>query len=87
MTNATEMIFGTMDSDKSVAVELKHDDKLPVESNTYIQVKKIFELICQSHHFRAGSVTLHKHLWSTSFTCSYIGTHCDFIVYITLSSL
>lgn len=42
MTNATEMIFGTMDSDKSVAVELKHDDKLPVESNTYIQVNRIF---------------------------------------------
>jgi hypothetical protein len=39
MTNATEMIFGTIDSDKSVSVELKHDDKLPVESNTYIQVK------------------------------------------------
>lgn len=39
MTNATEMIFGTMDSDKSVSVELKHDDKLPVESNTYIQVE------------------------------------------------
>jgi len=38
MTNATEMVFGTMDSDKSVSVELKHDDKLPVENNTYIQV-------------------------------------------------
>jgi hypothetical protein len=38
MTNATEMIFGSIDSDKSVCVELKHDDKLPVESNTYLQV-------------------------------------------------
>jgi len=38
MTNATEMVFGTIDSDKSVAVELKHDDKLPDDSNTYIQV-------------------------------------------------
>lgn len=38
MTNATEMIFGTIDSDKSVSVELKHDDKLPIESNTHIQV-------------------------------------------------
>lgn len=41
MTNATEMIFGSIDSDKSVAVELKHDDKLPIESNTYIQVNHI----------------------------------------------
>ena len=38
MTNATEMIFGAIDSDKSVSVELKHDDKLAIESNTYIQV-------------------------------------------------
>jgi hypothetical protein len=38
MTNATEMVFGTMDSDKSVSVELKHDDKLPVENNAYLQV-------------------------------------------------
>ena len=38
MTNTTEMIFGTIDADKSVAVELKHDDKLPADSNTYIQV-------------------------------------------------
>ncbi len=42
MTNATEMIFGAIDSDKSVSVELKHDDKLPVESNTYIQVNTSF---------------------------------------------
>ncbi len=45
MTNATEMIFGTIDSDKSVSVELKHDDKLPVESNVYIQVKFFFFLL------------------------------------------
>ena len=42
MTNATEMIFGSMDSDKSVSVELKHDDKLPADSNTYVQVISCF---------------------------------------------
>lgn len=40
MTNATEMVFGSIDSDKSVSVELKHDDKLPADSNTYIQVSE-----------------------------------------------
>ncbi len=45
MTNTTEMVFGTIDSDKSVSVELKHDDKLPVESNTYIQVKYLFIIL------------------------------------------
>jgi hypothetical protein len=42
MTNATEMIFGTIDSDKSVSVELKHDDKLPADSNAHIQVSDSF---------------------------------------------
>jgi len=45
MTNTTEMVFGTIDSDKSVSVELKHDDKLAVESNTYIQVKYLFIIL------------------------------------------
>lgn len=45
MTNTTEMIFGAIDSDKSISVELKHDDKLAVESNTYIQVNN-FARIC-----------------------------------------
>lgn len=38
MTNTTEMVFGTLDADKSVSIELKHDDKLPADSNIYIQV-------------------------------------------------
>ena len=42
MTNASEMIFGTIDSGKSVSVELKHDDKLPIESNVYVQVNGHF---------------------------------------------
>ncbi len=42
MTNATEMIFGTIDSDKSVSVELKHDDKLSEDSSTYTQVNDCF---------------------------------------------
>ena len=38
MTNTTEMIFGTLDADKSVSVELKHDDKLPADGIMYTQV-------------------------------------------------
>lgn len=41
MTNTTEMIFGSLDADKSVSVELKHDDKLPANSNVYIQVSQM----------------------------------------------
>lgn len=38
MNNTTEMIFGTLDADKSVCVELKHDDKLNADSQFYVQV-------------------------------------------------
>ena len=43
MTNTTEMIFGTLDADKSVSVELKHDDKLAPNSNVYVQVSRMIE--------------------------------------------
>jgi hypothetical protein len=52
MTNATEMIFGSMDSDKSVSVELKHDDKLPADSNTYVQVISFFILLNLNIYFK-----------------------------------
>lgn len=52
MTNTTEMIFGALDSDKSIAVELKHDDKLADNANIYTQVShsqaKIEESRCPS---------------------------------------
>lgn len=41
MNNTTEMVFGTLDADKSVSVELKHDDKLPADTNVYIQVDSV----------------------------------------------
>ena len=43
MTNTTEMILGTIESDKSLAVDLKHDDKLSDDSTTYAQVKNDFD--------------------------------------------
>ena len=89
MTNATEMIFGAMDSDKSVSVELKHDDKLPVESNTYIQV--ISSSSVQHRSFASllplGRITLHKHLGSTS--SAHTDSRLDglVLVHVTLSSM
>jgi hypothetical protein len=87
MTNATEMIFGTIDADKTVSVELKHDDKLPVESSTYIQVCHSF----MKHHFDKqlfiyiGCFTLYKYFWSTSFKNIVISINSNIIIYISLS--
>ncbi|CAF0921718.1 unnamed protein product [Didymodactylos carnosus] len=52
MTNATEMVFGSIDSDKSVCVELKHDDKLPTEANTYVQVALLYTSISGQRRLR-----------------------------------
>jgi len=58
MTNATEMIFGSIDADKSVSVELKHDDKLPVESNTYIQAALLYTSISGQRRLRILTLAL-----------------------------
>ncbi|KAM7351700.1 COPII coat complex component secretory 24CD isoform 2-T2 [Cochliomyia hominivorax] len=42
MTNTTDVELGSVDCDKSVAIEIKHDDKLPPEENVYIQIALLF---------------------------------------------
>uniref|UniRef100_A0A8D9ENZ4 Protein transport protein Sec24C n=2 Tax=Cacopsylla melanoneura TaxID=428564 RepID=A0A8D9ENZ4_9HEMI len=42
MSNTTDMEFGSMDSDKAVALELKHDDKLVPEEGVIIQVAFLY---------------------------------------------
>ena len=81
MTNATEMIFGTIDSDKSVSVELKHDDKLPVESNTYIQVALLYTSISGQRRLRIITLALTV---TTSYASLYSLCDLDTIMnYIT----
>ncbi|CAF0790089.1 unnamed protein product [Adineta ricciae] len=81
MTNATEMIFGTMDSDKSVSVELKHDDKLPVESNTYIQAALLYTSISGQRRLRILTLALTV---TSAYTSLYPACDLDTIMnYIT----
>lgn len=42
MSNTTDMEIAGIDCDKSVAVEIKHDDKLPPEENVYVQVALLY---------------------------------------------
>ncbi|CAF1439646.1 unnamed protein product [Rotaria sp. Silwood1] len=81
MTNATEMIFGSIDSDKSVCVELKHDDKLPVESNTYIQAALLYTSISGQRRLRILTLALTV---TSSYTTLYPACDLDTIMnYIT----
>ena len=38
MANTTDIELGNIDSDKAIAVEIKHDDKIPEEELAFIQV-------------------------------------------------
>ncbi|CAF3667529.1 unnamed protein product [Rotaria sp. Silwood1] len=81
MTNATEMIFGSIDSDKSVCVELKHDDKLPVESNTYIQAALLYTSISGQRRLRILTLALTV---TSAYTTLYPACDLDTIMnYIT----
>lgn len=38
MNNTTDIEFGNIDSEKAVAVEIKHDDKMKEDTPAYVQV-------------------------------------------------
>ena len=38
MSNTTDIELGNIDSDKAIAVEIKHDDKLREDENAFFQV-------------------------------------------------
>lgn len=42
MSNTTDMEIASIDSNKAVAIEIKHDDKLSPEENVYIQVALLY---------------------------------------------
>lgn len=42
MSNTTDMEIASIDCDKSIAIEIKHDDKLPPEENVYVQVALLY---------------------------------------------
>lgn len=42
MSNTTDLEIAAIDCDKSIGIEIKHDDKLPPEENVYIQVALLY---------------------------------------------
>ena len=44
MQNTTDIELGNVDSDKAIAVEIKHDDKLKEEDIAFFQVSRSYRL-------------------------------------------
>ncbi|CAF0886553.1 unnamed protein product [Rotaria sordida] len=88
MTNATEMIFGTLDSDKTVSVELKHDDKLSTENNIHIQVALLYTSISGQRRLRILTLALTV---TSSYTSLYpscdLDTIMNYIIKIAIRSI
>ncbi|CAF0727210.1 unnamed protein product [Adineta ricciae] len=80
MTNATEMVFGAIDADKSVSVELKHDDKLSTDSNTYIQVALLYTSISGQRRLRILTLALTV---TSAYTSFYPACDLDTIMNFT----
>uniref|UniRef100_A0A7G3B8S8 Putative vesicle coat complex copii subunit sec24/subunit sfb2 n=1 Tax=Lutzomyia longipalpis TaxID=7200 RepID=A0A7G3B8S8_LUTLO len=58
MSNTTDMEIASIDSDKAVAIEIKHDDKLPPEENVYIQVALLYTSCSGQRRLRVMNLCL-----------------------------
>ena len=58
MSNTTDIEFGNVDSDKAVAIEIKHDDKMKDDIPAYIQVCDLVNGL-YSHHMCVCVCRLH----------------------------
>ncbi|XP_049838119.1 protein transport protein Sec24C isoform X1 [Schistocerca gregaria] len=58
MSNTTDMELASIDCDKAVAVEVKHDDKLTEEDGVYIQVAVLFTSCSGQRRLRIINLSL-----------------------------
>lgn len=58
MSNTTDMEIAHIDRNKAVAVEIKHDDKLPADENVYIQVAVLYTSIGGQRRLRVLNLAL-----------------------------
>lgn len=58
MSNTTDMEIAAIDSSKSIAIEIKHDDKLPPEENVYIQVALLYTSVGGQRRLRILNLSL-----------------------------
>merc|ERR1719278_1564248 len=72
MANTTDMELASLNSDMSLACEIKHDDKLTEEDGVYIQAALLFTSVSGKRRLRICNLSLN--------TCDNMGElyrHCD----------
>lgn len=58
MTNTTDVELASIDCSKSVAIEIKHDDKLPPEENVYLQIALLYTSCSGQRRLRVLNLAL-----------------------------
>ncbi|XP_053957930.1 protein transport protein Sec24C [Anastrepha ludens] len=58
MTNTTDVELASIDCSKAVAIEIKHDDKLPPEENIYIQIALLYTSVSGQRRLRILNLAL-----------------------------
>ena len=58
MSNTTDMEIAAVDCEKSIAIEIKHDDKLPPEENVYIQAALLYTSVSGQRRLRIINLAL-----------------------------
>lgn len=58
MTNTTDMELGSIDCDKAVAIEIKHDDKLHEDDGVYIQAALLYTSCSGQRRLRICNLSL-----------------------------
>lgn len=58
MSNTTDMEIAAIDCNKSIAVEIKHDDKLAAEENVYIQIAVLYTSVGGQRRLRILNLAL-----------------------------
>lgn len=70
MSNTTDMEIAHIDRNKAVAVEIKHDDKLPADEHVYIQVAVLYTSVGGQRRLRVLNLALNTCLqMSELFRC------------------
>ncbi|XP_077998955.1 protein transport protein Sec24C-like [Glandiceps talaboti] len=58
MSNTTDVELGSIDSDKAIAVEIKHDDKLQEETGAFTQIAVLYTSIAGQRKLRIHNLSL-----------------------------
>jgi len=57
MENTTDVELASIDSDKAIAIEIKHDDKIPEDGVTFFQIALLYTSVSGQRRFRINNLS------------------------------